>query len=255
MQTQTRFLTPEQIERFKADGYLVVRGLYDPDEMQRISRWTDEVSAWPETPGRHMMYFETSSKDGARILNRLENFEPYHEGFSRLFAADKMLGAISDLFGQDAVLFKDKINFKMPGADGFAPHQDVQAGWHAYGSLHITAMISVDACTVENGCLEMVAGYQDKGLIGQSWAPLTDQDMAGMQFVPLETEPGDAAFFDSFAPHRSAPNTTDRARRVLYVTYNTASEGDQRRRYYEDKRKSYPPDCEREPGKEYVFRV
>jgi len=26
-------------------------------------------------------------------------------------------------------------------------------------------------------------------------------------------------------------------------------------RYYADKRKSYPPDIERQPGREYVFRV
>ena len=44
-------------------------------------------------------------------------------------------------------------------------------------------------------------------------------------------------------------------RRVLYVTYNRASEGDHRAAYFADKRKSYPPDIEREPGRTYVFRV
>ncbi len=44
-------------------------------------------------------------------------------------------------------------------------------------------------------------------------------------------------------------------RRVLYVTYNRLSEGDHRQRYYADKRKSYPPDIERDPDKEYKFRV
>ncbi len=62
-------------------------------------------------------------------------------------------------------------------------------------------------------------------------------------------------FFDSFAPHRSAPNLTDRPRRALYVTYNRASEGDHRARYVADKRANFPPDIEREPGKTYVFRV
>ena len=62
-------------------------------------------------------------------------------------------------------------------------------------------------------------------------------------------------FFDSFTPHRSAPNLTAAPRRVLYVTYNRASEGDHRAHYYADKRASYPPDIEREPGREYVFRV
>jgi hypothetical protein len=39
------------------------------------------------------------------------------------------------------------------------------------------------------------------------------------------------------------------------VTYNARSAGEHRRDYYDDKRRSYPPDCEREPGKQYVFRV
>jgi hypothetical protein len=44
-------------------------------------------------------------------------------------------------------------------------------------------------------------------------------------------------------------------RRNLYLTYNRASEGDHREKYFADKRKSYPPDLEREPGKEYSFKV
>ena len=65
----------------------------------------------------------------------------------------------------------------------------------------------------------------------------------------------DAIFFNSYTPHRSGPNMTNNRRRVLYVTYNAASEGDHRREYYADKRLSYPPDIEREPNKKYVFRV
>ena len=42
---------------------------------------------------------------------------------------------------------------------------------------------------------------------------------------------------------------------MLYVTYNRRADGDHRLRYYADKRRSFPPDCEREPGREYVYRV
>jgi hypothetical protein len=42
---------------------------------------------------------------------------------------------------------------------------------------------------------------------------------------------------------------------VLYYTYNRASEGDCLRQYYADKRASYPPDIEREAGREYRYRV
>ena len=89
-------------------------------------------------------------------------------------------------------------------------------------------------------------------LIGNKWKPLNENDL---DYISLPTEPGDAVFFDSFAPHRSSPNLSKDPRRVLYVTYNELSKGDHRRQYYNDKRMSYPPDCERDPAKNYVFRV
>ena len=246
-------LTDQQISQFKHEGYLLVKTLYNSEEMRNITAWTEEVSNYPETPGKYMMYFEQSQlEDKQRILCRMEDIEPFHNGFSRMFKSDRMQGYVSQLFGEQAVLFKDKINFKMPGGDGFKAHQDVQAGWDTYASLHITALVTIDPCTLENGCLEISPGYHDKGLIGDKWKPLREDDL---DYLALPTEPGDAVFFDSYAPHRSKPNHTKFARRVLYVTYNRLTEGDSRRQYYIDKRKSYPPDCERDPHKSYVFRV
>jgi hypothetical protein len=42
---------------------------------------------------------------------------------------------------------------------------------------------------------------------------------------------------------------------VLYITYNRLSAGDHRVQYYADKRKSFPPDIERDPNRTYTFRV
>jgi hypothetical protein len=92
--------------------------MYSSDEVQAISDWTEEVAGFPEVPGKYMMYFEESQADGSRILCRIENFVPYHEGFSKLITARRMRLAVSELFGEEAVLFKDKINFKMPGGEG-----------------------------------------------------------------------------------------------------------------------------------------
>jgi len=246
-------LTRQQMDDFNREGYVIVRGLYNGAELKDIVWWTEEVTAWPEVPGKYMMYFEQSQIDPSRrLLSRMEDIEPFHAGFSRLFKGEKMQGCVSELFGEEAVLFKDKINFKMPGGDGFKAHQDVQAGWDRYAGLHITALVSIDSSTLENGCLEVAPGYHQRGFLGESWKPLEED---ALTYIPLPTEPGDAVFFDSFIPHRSEPNKTGAARRVLYVTYNRLSDGDHRRQYYNDKRKSYPPDCERIAGREYVFRV
>ena len=251
-----KILKSNQVADFRRDGFLVARSLFSPEEMTDLAAWTDEVEAWPETAGRHMMYFETSLKsDGARILNRVENFYPFHAEFRDLFDGDKLRGATSDLLGEEAVLYKDKINFKLPGGDGFKLHQDQQAGWGAYADFFITALVSIDAATEENGCLELVAGLHSDGLIGEEWKPMTEDDLAGKPLVSCPTAPGDVVFFDSFCPHGSGPNMTDGKRRVLYVTYNAASAGNHRGQYYVDKRQSYPPDIERDPSKEYVFRV
>jgi len=249
-------LLSEQITRFHEDGFVVVPGWFDAVEVADIAAWADEVYNWPETPGRHMMYFEESStRAGQRILNRIENVLPYHDGLRTLAVGPKMQGACGQLFGEPAVLFKDKINFKMPGGGGFEAHQDVQAGWSHYADLHITALITIDKTTRANGCLEMATGFHRHGLIGTEWTPLTEADLRDVEFIAVEAEPGDAVFFDSFAPHRSAPNNTAASRRVLYYTYNKASAGDSLEQYYADKRLSYPPDIEREEGKEYHYRV
>ena len=248
-------LSQEQIEQFHRDGLLVVRGLYNSEEMKEISRWTDEVAASPEVPGHYMMYFEPSKQDGSRIISRIEDFVSFHEGFSKLITRRRMQQAVSDLFGEPAILFKDKINFKLPGGDGFKEHQDVQAGWDAYGKLHITAMIAIDETNAENGSVEMIPGMHKKGLLGKMWSPLTDADTANASYQPVHCQAGDAVFFDSYAPHRSLPNKTDKARRVLYITFNGASDGDQRAQYYADKRKNYPPDIERDPNRNYAFKV
>lgn len=248
-------LTSDQVAAFAREGFVVVRGLFSAAEMADIARWTDEVQRWPETAGRQMMYFETST-GGARILNRMENVLPYHEGFRRLATGARLQGACGQLFGEPAVLFKDKINFKLPGGGGFEAHQDVQAGWSRYAKLHVTALVTVDRATVANGCLEIATDFRGSHeLIGAEWEPLGAAQLAGLHWDYLEAEPGDAVFFDSFVPHRSAPNTTADPRRVLYYTYNKASEGDHLAQYYADKRASYPPDIEREAGKVYRYRV
>ena len=247
-------LTDEQIVFFREQGYVVVPGLFTHEEMGPITEWVTEVEAWPETADKWMMYFEQSD-DNQRLLNRIENLLPYHEQFNALAVGEKMQGACGQLFGEAATLFKDKINFKKPGGGGFESHQDVQAGWAKYADLHITVLITIDKTTIENGCLEMAGGYHNKGLLGDEWTPLDDSSMTELNYEMIEAEPGDAVFFDSFAPHRSEPNQSDSPRRVLYFTYNKAADGDHLAQYYIDKRKSYPPDIERDDDKEYVYRV
>jgi hypothetical protein len=249
-------LDREQVEACREKGFVLVRGLLDRERMSEIQEWASEIASWPEIPGKYMLYFEhKGSLPDDRLLNRAEDLTSFHQGLHALMESPEMMGAVAQIFGEPAVLFKDKINFKMAGGGGFEAHQDVQAGWDTYADLHLTAMLSIDAGTIENGCLEFAPGCHREGLIGQAWTPLTDSALSENSYEQIVTDPGDAVFFDSYAPHRSARNTTDKPRRVAYFTYNKASQGDHRKQYYADKRASYPPDIERLPDKDYRFRV
>src|SRR5215475_15276515 len=108
-----RLELPVSRDVFERDGFVVVPGLFDEREIARISVWTDELERAPEVPGRAMKYYEPSLlRPGERVLQRIENFCPFHAGFGELCDSDKLRGSVGRLLGEPAVLFKDKINFK-----------------------------------------------------------------------------------------------------------------------------------------------
>jgi hypothetical protein len=124
-------LDSAQIESFHRDGFVAAPGFFGAEDMRRITGWTDEIIAWPEAPGRHMVYHEDSlTHPGKRVVQRIEDVTPFHGGFRGLFSHGRMADAVAALLGEPAVLFKDKINLKLPGGDGFKAHQDAQAGWN-----------------------------------------------------------------------------------------------------------------------------
>lgn len=248
----TPHLTEDDLAAFERDGYLVKRAGFNTDDMALIDQWAEEVQALPEESGKHWVYHEKSRKDDAKLVNRIENIAPFHAGFQNL--AEALKAPVAQLLDEPAVLFKEKINFKMPGGGGFAPHQDSQAGWDTYADFFISALVSIDRATLENGCLQLAAGHHKSGLV-KSWEPLNEDDMKGMSFEPVPTAPGDIVFFDCYAPHASEANMSDTIRRIYYATYNRASAGDHMAQYYADKHKNFPPDIDRDPDKEYVFRV
>ena len=55
-----KILTEKQVQDFERDGYLVIEKCFDPDGVEEITAWTDEVQNFPEIAGKYMMYFEDS---------------------------------------------------------------------------------------------------------------------------------------------------------------------------------------------------
>ena len=250
------YLSDKELSDYRRDGFVVVRGMYSPAEIRALSDRIDAFSTRKPEFGKQMVYWEDSLLEkGKRVLSRIEKFTDYDEGLKELVCDSRMTGRAADLLGDRPVLFKEKINFKLSGGGGFTPHQDIQPGWDEYAPFFLSALVTVDNSTVENGCLELAAGHHTRGLIGRKWQPLEGEELRGIEFKHYPMAPGDVAFFDCFVPHQSKPNLTPEARRNIYLTFNRAADGDHREKYFTDKRNNYPPDNEREAGKEYIFKV
>jgi len=249
-------LTAEAVDHFAGTGWVFLPGFFSAEEVAELSEWTNELEHRPEVVGEHWLYRQPSLLDPSRkVIQRIENFCPHHQGFDGFSRRSRLSRAAGQLLGGEALLFKEKINFKEPGGEGFKLHQDQQAGWGRYAPLFVTAMVCIDPSTLENGCLELATGTgRIDRLIGEEWKPI-DEAEAGLSMVSLPMAPGDIALFDSFAPHSSKDNLSSGRRRALFITYNDARHGDVRQHYHDDKRANCPPDVERQPGAEYQFRV
>jgi len=249
-------LTPAQLSEFKRDGFLVLRGFFPPARIATAAASIAALAARPPRAGHEMVYFEDSvTEPGTRVLSRIERFVEEDAVLADLILNSGLTELAGALLEAPAVLFKEKINFKLPNGQGFAPHQDIQPGWDAYASYFISVLVTIDPSTIENGCIELAAGHHRRGWLGERMQPLTPAQLAGVEFVKFPTAPGDVVVFDCFVPHQSAPNLTTQARRNLYLTYNRAREGDFRARYFADKRAAFPPDFERQPGQKLQFKV
>ena len=249
-------LTIDQLDQFERDGYLVVPGAFDA---KFVALWLAELDQMTgaQGPQRWMTYFEVQA--GSKQCCRVEHFLQDAPRLRDLLVGCKVMGLVSQCLGAPGVLFKEKINLKRPGGEGFAPHQDAPA-FDLFGqSTHLTLMVSLDEATAQNGCLEVAQiEHCDRLLSMNPDRTLTSAVADSLRWQSIESMPGDLVIFNSFLPHRSEVNQSSRSRRALYATYAKASEGDFRAEYFQQKRALFPPDAEREPGRAYaggIFNV
>ena len=245
-------LSTDEYAFWTENHYLRIPQALAGEQVTQLKQWTQELADWPESPGQWMKYFETPAHSDQRQLCRVENFVQYHSELDNLIRGNGVMTLLARLMNEPALLFKEKINFKLPGGSGFGAHQDAPAFTTFGHNYHITMLIAVDDSNVENGCLEMSNPVPVYETLTQEADGTIARDLESqMQWTPLPTQAGDVVFFDSYIPHRSKPNTSQTPRRALYITYNRASEGDVREDYYAHKRQAFPPECERIAGVDY----
>jgi ectoine hydroxylase-related dioxygenase (phytanoyl-CoA dioxygenase family) len=253
-------LSADQIQQFADTGVVVLRGFFDQDEVAAISAHLDRLRDTEPGPGREARYYEESPLTGESVLVRVENVVGEHSpDFTRRVIPPRAVAALTRLFGETPVLFKDKVNYKEPGCRPDKLHQDQAAGWNRYTDFFVTMAIAVDPCRADNAALSfMTSGNYRRELMCEEWQPLSEADPPyepAADYTLMEADPGDVLLFDSYVPHGSPANTGNRGRRMVFLTFNRASAGDFRARYYADKWASYAPNKAQEARTLETFRV
>ncbi len=244
-------LNVEQKEFWNQNSYLVFKGLFT-SQVNNITEWISEISSWPDDMSKWLSFYEM---DDPTKLSRIENFIPYHADLAKVINGPEVLSIVEELMGEKPVLYKERINFKPAGGGAHAAHQDgvaYESGdlgtFDANVTPYISVLISVDAATSANGCFEVVEHWSvDKVDIlpmekpyahAPNFSKISQSVEDSLNWVKLETEPGDVILFTERLPHRSKPNKSEKARRILYGVYNPLKEGEKREKYYFDKKKN-----------------
>lgn len=229
------------IDHFREHGWLLTETL-DEEGLADLRAWIDDISSWPDD-GDGWLHHREMTDDGPKLC-RSENLIGFHAGLRDLLTTGAMVEVASALLEEPAVLYKEKVNYKLPGGAGYAPHQDAPA--YPFVDSHVSCMVAIDDSTVANGCLEVVSGLHHELLPTDDVGCVRADIAATLDWQPAEVRAGQTLWFHSRTPHRSGPNTSPTARRALYPTYNAASQGDLREDYYRSKLEAFASAAEGE---------
>ncbi len=235
------------VQMMQADGVILYKQFESIEQINSILPEIDSLRTVKPEAGTILRY------DSINVFDRVENIIPYcSKNLRDLLYNAKVHKIVSMLMQEDAVLLKDKINYKLPGSGEFVPHQDAAAGWDRYGNNQLTFALSFDEANLENGALYFACGAHKKGLLSPLRTPLSPDIVNSLHWDAVLMNPGDALFFNALAPHFSKPNNSDKSRRMAFLTYNLAEFGDHRESFFAEKRKRQPPLDERTLGAEMI---
>lgn len=227
--------------QWERDGFVIVRGLFDPAEIAEAAVEADRVRE------EHQKLVDVKNIR-CRWQDNVFTGECQFDAFDpiidlspacRALAYDRRLfDLLADLYGGPACLFKDKLIFKLPGAKGYGLHQDWIAWGDTFPRSFLSLLVPLDAADEDNGCTLVYPGYHHNGSLTAedgNYHELPADTVDEAKAIPLVLEPGDVAVFGGFTPHRSNPNLSDRPRRQLYFSYTKESDGgDLREQHYQD---------------------
>lgn len=218
-------LDPRRIRSFHDDGYLVIEGLLDAEEVDLLGRIARADRAAEQSA--------VARRDGAGGTIRLSVGNTLGDDVqAAIVRGRRIVGKMETLLGDEVYHYHHKTIYKDPRTGGaWEWHQDY-GYWYDVGCLFpdmASCMIAIDRATRANGCLQVLRGSHRMGRINHG--PIGDQTGADPErvaaalerfdLVHCELGPGSAVLFHGNLLHRSDQNHSDDPRWAFIACYNT----------------------------------
>lgn len=217
-------LTPQQLDFYRREGYVVAHDVLDASELGRLHAAKNELLAGALGISDHTPLYDledTHSPEQPRV-RRLKLPHQHHPVFHELIRSPKLLSLMTSILGPSVRMHTSKLNLK--SADYGAPvewHQD----WAFYPHTNddvLAVGVLLDDFTPDNGPMMVVPGthfgpihshHQDGVFVGaiDPRHISTEIDRA----VPLIAKAGSITLHHARLIHGSALNTSRQPRSFL----------------------------------------
>lgn len=220
-------ISDELIAAYNEDGYVLIKGMLNPEETSLLSRASREDRVLDQHS------FGKGDGEGGTIRLSLWN-HPTDTIYGMIARSESIVGTAEKLLGEEVYHYHSKMIMKDAKVGGaWAWHQDY-GYWYQNGVLFpdlTSAYIAVDRATKENGCLQVIRGSHKLGRIEHTLTgdqagadpDRVDEVLKRLDLVYVEMEPGDSLFFHANLLHRSDQNHSDAPRWSMICCYNAKS--------------------------------
>lgn len=244
-------LTPQQIARFREDGYLIAPNVVTDADQQpvidelaaHIDRLARELHAAGKIADLHEdkpfdTRFTHLHRQCPDIGRGLDIMELLGEAMFAYLRNDNLLDAVECLIGPDITCSPiQHVRAKVPAADGVTGHglmgnvpwhQDAGVAWEeADASDIVTVWMPLVNATLQTGCVQVLPGVFKLGFLPHVKSDYgTTVDPAALPPVepaPCECPKGGAVFMNKLTPHMGLPNLTpDTVRWTIDLRYQKA---------------------------------
>ena len=227
-------LTEAQRQEYWDNGFIVVKGILSPEEVDAYKKRATEIARGDIPEGGEKMLVrdvrvakgDITPDDPEKGLWKLLQPDWFDPLFEKYPENENLLDVVEQLIGSDLKCFLTMMIYKPPGLDDVNHpfHQDKAYFNFEPADKIMGTWIALDRATPENGGMMFIPGSHkdfidhefddgEKQNFGILYAKGYDAGHPDEQACIME--PGDGVFFHSQLLHRTGPNVTDGHRRAL----------------------------------------